>query len=319
MNRIDRLTAILIHLQSKQIVKAEEIADRFDISKRTVYRDIRALEEAGVPIGAEAGVGYYITDGYYLPPVMFSKNEAIAMLMAGKLTEKLTDSATNQDYQSALFKIKSVLSTSDKEFISELNEHIDIKYSTSPNLSSEQSNYLSIIQSALVNQNIISLDYKSYYKNEVTKNRLVEPIGLCYYGFSWHLIAYCNMRNDYRDFRLDRMQNIQITSEKFERKNRENMDHYFKNLMSANDLIEMVVRFDKSIYSELQSLKYYFGFIGENENDEYVEMTFLNDSITYVGGWLLKYGNKIDIVKPASLLKQMKLYTDELYKKYITL
>jgi len=319
MNRIDRLTAILIHLQSKQVVKAEEIADRFDISKRTVYRDIRALEEAGVPIGAEAGVGYYITDGYYLPPVMFSKNEAIAMLMAGKLTEKLTDSVTNKDYQSALFKIKSVLSTSDKNFISELNEHIDIKYASSPNLNAEQSNFLSIIQSALVNQNIISINYKSYYKNEITKNRLVEPIGLCYYGFSWHLIGYCKMRNDYRDFRLDRIQSIQLTSQKFERKIRDTMDHYFKNLMNANDLIEMVVRFDKNIYSELHSVKYYFGFISEKEIDDKIEMTFLNDSVSYVGGWLLKYGNKIEIIKPDSLIMQMRIFVKELYNKYFKL
>ncbi len=316
MNRIDRLTAILIHLQSKQIVKAEEIAERFKISKRTVYRDLRALEEAGVPIGAEAGVGYYITDGYYLPPVMFEKKEAIAMLMAGKLVEKLTDNATNQDYQSALFKIKSVLSTADKEFISKLNEHIDIKYSSASGLNSEETNYLSVIQNALVSQFILSIDYKSYYKNEITKKRLVEPIGLCYYGFSWHLIGYCLMREDYRDFRIDRIQNLNILNEKFERKNRETMEHYFKNLMSANDLIEMVVRFDKSIYSELQSLKYYFGFIGEKVGESNVEITFLNNSISYVGGWLIKYGNKINIIKPASLINYIKSLSKELYNKY---
>ncbi|HEY8512458.1 MAG TPA: HTH domain-containing protein, partial [Cyclobacteriaceae bacterium] len=85
MNRIDRLTAILIHLQSKRLVKAEELASRFDISLRTVYRDVKALMEAGVPIGSEAGVGYFIVDGYHLPPVMFSQEEAGAMLLAGKL------------------------------------------------------------------------------------------------------------------------------------------------------------------------------------------------------------------------------------------
>ncbi len=68
MNRIDRLTAILIQLQGKRIVKAQDISDRFDISLRTVYRDVRALMEAGVPIGSEAGTGYYIVDGYHLPP-----------------------------------------------------------------------------------------------------------------------------------------------------------------------------------------------------------------------------------------------------------
>ena len=91
MNRIDRLTAILIHLQSQKIVKAEEIADRFEISVRTVYRDVKALMEAGVPIGSEAGTGYFIVDGYHLPPVMFTQDEAGSMLLAGKLVEKMAD------------------------------------------------------------------------------------------------------------------------------------------------------------------------------------------------------------------------------------
>ncbi len=102
MNRIDRLTAILIHLQTKRVVKAEEISGRFEISLRTVYRDVRALMEAGVPIGSEAGKGYFIVDGYHLPPVMFNQEEASAMLTAGKLVEKMTDDSIRKAYDSAL-------------------------------------------------------------------------------------------------------------------------------------------------------------------------------------------------------------------------
>ena len=90
MNRIDRLTAILIQLQTKKVVKAQEIADRFNISLRTVYRDIRALEEAGVHIGAEAGIGYFL-ENYHLPPVMFTTEEASALMLGAKLIEKMSD------------------------------------------------------------------------------------------------------------------------------------------------------------------------------------------------------------------------------------
>ena len=102
MNRIDRLTAILIHLQTKRVVKAEEIAERFEMSLRTVYRDVKALMEAGVPIGSEAGKGYFIVDGYHLPPVMFTQDEASAMLLAGKLVEKMTDKSIKEAFESAL-------------------------------------------------------------------------------------------------------------------------------------------------------------------------------------------------------------------------
>ena len=108
MNRIDRLTAILIHLQTKHIVKAREIAERFDISLRTVYRDIRALEDAGIPIGAQAGEGYYIIDGFHLPPVMFTREEAGSILLGGKLIDHFSDKSMNRQFESALYKMKNL-------------------------------------------------------------------------------------------------------------------------------------------------------------------------------------------------------------------
>src|ERR1700744_5111837 len=104
MNRIDRISAILIQLQSRRVVKAIDIAERFAISLRTVYRDVKTLEEAGVPILGEAGVGYSIMDGYRLPPVMFTMEEATAFLTAEKLIEKLTDATTESSYKSAMHK-----------------------------------------------------------------------------------------------------------------------------------------------------------------------------------------------------------------------
>src|SRR6185312_10720614 len=126
MNRIDRLTAILIQLQSRRVVKAQDIAERFSISLRTVYRDIRTLEEAGIPLLGEAGVGYSIMDGYRLPPVMFTKEEATAFLTAEKLIEKLTDNTTGEHYRSAMYKIKSVLRSAEKDYLENLDANIHV-------------------------------------------------------------------------------------------------------------------------------------------------------------------------------------------------
>lgn len=126
MNRIDRISAILIHLQSRKVVKAQDIADRFEISLRTVYRDSRTLEQAGIPLIGEAGMGYSIVDGYRLPPVMFSPEEALAFLTAEKLVTKLTDGPNAVNYSSAMYKIKAVLDQDNKDLLYNIDDHIEV-------------------------------------------------------------------------------------------------------------------------------------------------------------------------------------------------
>ncbi len=108
MNRINRVTSILIQLQSKKIIPAKEIAQRFNISLRTVYRDIRTLEEAGIPIGSEAGKGYFLVEGFLLPPVMFTAAEVGALITAGKFLNCHGDESFIKDFDSAMYKIRYI-------------------------------------------------------------------------------------------------------------------------------------------------------------------------------------------------------------------
>ncbi len=208
MNRLNRLTAILTHLQSKRVITAQEIADRFEISLRTVYRDIRALEEAGVPIGAEVGKGYSIVKGYHLPPVMFSKEEASALLLGGKLIQKQFDDSIRKHYGEAMLKIKAVLRYREKDSIETLEGKIEVLHINNALKSPKFPNhFLSDIQNALANKQVLKFDYYSSYNDQFT-SREVEPSGLCYYSGHWHLIAYCRLRKDFRDFRADRIMKL---------------------------------------------------------------------------------------------------------------
>ena len=117
MNRIDRISAILIQLQSHSLVKAQQISERFNISIRTVYRDIRTLEEAGIPIIGNPGIGYSLAEGFKLSPLMFTQKEALSFLIAEKLVHELTDSNSNEHYKSGIEKIRSVMRFADKNML----------------------------------------------------------------------------------------------------------------------------------------------------------------------------------------------------------
>ncbi|MGY0036957.1 helix-turn-helix transcriptional regulator [Pedobacter sp. NJ-S-72] len=212
MNRIDRLSAILIQLQSRRTIRAQDIAERFEISLRTVYRDIRSLEEAGIPIIGEAGVGYSLTDGYRLPPIMFTREEATAFITAEKLVIGLTDTANGNSYSSALYKIRAVLKSADKDHLESLDDRIEfLKATHTPELSTHH-NPLQTILNAIAGKCVMQLNYFAYYRQEHTL-RLIEPIGVFYLDNYWHLIAYCRERNAYRDFRFDRITEISTLAE----------------------------------------------------------------------------------------------------------
>ena len=318
MNRIDRLTAILIHLQSKRLVKAEELAERFEISLRTVYRDVRALMEAGVPIGSEAGKGYFIVDGYHLPPVMFSQEEASALMLGGKLVEKMTDQSIKKAFESALLKIKSVLNEHDKDHLEFLHSHVEVFYQPR---NQQQQNFpdrcLTEIQKSIVNKQLLEIEYFATYKDQWT-NRIVEPIGLFYYGGAWHLIAWCQLRTDYRDFRVDRIKDMKNLEKPFTNNNLISFQEYIKTIMQANRDVEKVeVLFDKSVAQYIGGQKYMFGYVQEEDLGDKVRMTFLTAYMHWIARWLISYGNKIKVESPEKLSDMLIEMVEELSDYYL--
>lgn len=225
MNRIDRLFNILTFLQSKKYVPAEKIADKFNISVRTVYRDVKALCESGIPVSFEPTKGYFIVQGYFLPPVSFSSEEANALLLTESLVYGFADKSIQQHYSSALNKIKAVLRGPQKEKLEILNKTIKLQTPECLTLNFE---YLSMLQTAISNRTILEVDYKN--KKEEVSNRRTEPIGLVFYAFTWHLIAWCHMREDYRDFKVARILRLRNTDATFTKTDHISLEDYMKSL-----------------------------------------------------------------------------------------
>jgi len=208
--RLSRLTAILTQLQTKRLITATTLADKFNVSVRTIYRDIRALEQAGVPILTEDGKGYTLMDGYKIPPVMFSESQANALILAEQLVLKNRDSSFIKDYTEAVDKVKAVLKQADKDKANLLADRTRFEQ----NVKRERnSNNISQLQQALTNFKLTKIDYTN--EQGKTSNRIIEPFALISTTENWLLIAWCRSRNEFRFFRLDRITNLQVLSENF--------------------------------------------------------------------------------------------------------
>lgn len=312
MNRIDRISAILIQLQSRRVVKAAAIAERFDISLRTVYRDVKTLEEAGVPIIGEAGVGYSIMDGYRLPPVMFTREEATAFLTAEKFMEKLTDTDTITQYQSAMFKVKAVLRSADKSILEDIDESIAVLRSRARKPQDNEHNALQPILNGITNRSVLGIDYFAQH-NQLNSTRHVEPVGVFFLEGYWHLIAYCRLRNDYRDFRVDRIKMIYDTGLKFDAQH-PTLKQYLAQIASDQKLTTVVMLADKKIGGFLDNQKYYNGFVSQEEVGDQLQMTFLTMSLEGFARWYMMFGDQAQIISPDALKDRIRELFDNMLK-----
>lgn len=304
MNRIDRLSAILIQLQSRRVVRAQDIAERFDISLRTVYRDVKALEEAGVPVIGEAGSGYALADGYRLPPVMFTREEAMAFITAEKLVESLTDKVNGTHYQSAMYKIKSVLRSAEKDYLASVDDRIQVLKARSNRHEAPQVNPMQIILTAIAEKKVLKLHYFTYYRQQQTE-RYVEPVGAFYLDNFWHFIGYCRTREDYCDFRFDRMIDLTITPDDFDRCH-PTLKEYLDQVYVERKLESVVLRVHKKAALHLGEQKYYHGFIDEVEAGDYLEMSFMTISLIGFARWYLMFADMASIIQPAALKEQVR-------------
>lgn len=210
-SRLARLTAIVTQLQTKRILTSTELAAKFSVSVRTIYRDIRALEQAGVPVVTEEGRGYSLMEHYRLPPIMFSEAQANALILAEQLILKNKDASFIKNYSEAIDKIKAVLGSNIKDKANLLMDRTRF----SQNINGERNSHnLSDLQFALTNFLVTEIEYT----NELTETtqRKIEPFALLSTQENWLLVAWCRLRQEFRYFRLDRIQEISVLSEKFE-------------------------------------------------------------------------------------------------------
>lgn len=219
MHKSERLFQLVNILKSKRLaVRACDLATRLNVSERTIYRDIQHLQSSGVPIEGEAGIGYVISE-YDLPPMMFTLDELQALLLGSKMVSAWTDPDLAEKAHSAITKIEAVLPAQIKQ------QNYEQPYLVSGwSHNSEHQSFTYTLRQGIEQKRCVDLHY-SDAKQAIT-SRTVEPLGLVYWGGKWTLVAHCRLRQDYREFRLDRIQDAILLATAFELHDEKNLDHY---------------------------------------------------------------------------------------------
>lgn len=308
--RFDRTLAMLVMLQTRRVVKAQEMADRFGVSLRTIYRDVKSLEAAGVPIIGEAGTGYSIMDGYRLPPVMFTREEAGSFVAAEKLMQKFTDAGMGRYFESAMNKVKAVLKGNEKDWVAALEKQVWMEPGNEL-FNKEVPNALEILFTGIAEQKQIFIEYRSL-SSTASEHRSIEPIGIFHEGNHWYLYAWCHLRNDYRQFRTDRILYIRNTEVPFA-KQHGSIDELREKEKSSCEPVRVVLSVDRSILRYINSGKHYYGFVSQEEKEDEVEMVFLTDpTMEGIARWFMMFGDQARILEPEPLKQKVKQMAEEI-------
>ena len=211
MKQMDRRLLILTRLRATRAVRAADLAEDCGCSVRTVYRDIDALCDAGVPIAAMAGEGYRLAPGYHLPPIAFTADEASQLLLGTELALGLGTTAQRDAATAAAAKVEAALGADTEREVERRRERVQIAAQRR-----EPSRWLPVALQAVLEDRVLRLRYHAFTSGEPTE-REVEPYQLVFYGDDWHLLAHCRLRNAVRDFRLARVDEALLSEERFER------------------------------------------------------------------------------------------------------
>jgi len=301
IKRFDRILQIFFLLQSKSVVTAEELQKRFEISLRTIYRDLKALEIAGIPIVNESGSGYSIMEGFRLQPSRFSQEEILSLMVAEKVMQKHETEFVKKHFEAALIKIKSSFQVHQKRDFLHLEDTIHLKSNFTSN--DYLPNIINVLLNSTLKKKITHIDYLK--SGDIhTIGRSVEPIGVFYEHSLWYLLAYCHLRKDYRNFRLDRIKKVLVLQENF------TITHppinEFRDKDPYENIIKIEIRVDRKYAHFLYWERQIFGFTGEEISDDFVLMYF-DCSLPIVSfvRWFLKFVDIAEITEPAHLNNEL--------------
>lgn len=301
MNKTDRMLAIVLELQGKGRQRAEDLAETFETSKRTIYRDILALCEAGVPVVSVPGLGYTLMEGYFLPPLHFTTEEAIILLLGSGFMAQNFDAQYQVAARSASSKITNVLPTKQRHEVQLLQEGIHF-VGAGPAVPTLEEKLLPLRRAILERTTVRFIYHTRHPVEESPSNRRsVDPYGLVYINNSWNLTAYCHLRQGVRFFKLDRMEHLELLNQHFER----SPDYGMPARESPREgSIQVRVLFDAAVERWVREAPSFFT-VDQEEMDDGLLVTLRIRREEEIIQWLLGWGSHIKVLEPPSLRQRL--------------
>lgn len=298
--KIDRLFSMVQILVNKKTVTAKELADYFNVSVRTIYRDIDILSTNGIPVYASQGKGggISILDNYSIDKTIVSEDEQNKIIMALQSVN-----ATGQiDVKDSLIKLKNVFKKNDTDWI-------EIEFSGWEQSEDEKKNF-ELLKAGIMNYNCVTF---SYYNNkgEVSK-RIIEPYKLVFKGNKWYVYGYCRKRNDFRFFKLTRIEELEILKETFIKNDNIHMDlnYTVESVETVRVKLKIKMSAAPRVYDEFRK-----GIIKPYGDSLIVEADIPQNQWIY--NYFLGYGDEIEILEPEIMRKEFKNFVDIILKKYL--
>jgi predicted DNA-binding transcriptional regulator YafY len=302
MNRTDRLLGVLLELQRRKRVRAEDLAALFETSKRTIYRDIQALCETGVPIIAQAGHGYSLVEGYFLPPLSFTVDEATMLVLGSAFAAQSFDAQYRDAAHAANRKIEAVLSAKQRDEVHYLQTSIALVAPETIGRGATTT-LLAQLRRAIIARQAVQFHYHTRYPQNgspARNTRAADPYGLVHYNGAWYLIGYCHLRRAIRNFRLDRMTNLKLLEKTFQRPPNFTMETPAENERKV--LVQVL--FDAEATPWVKEARGYY--ITEMKDTPYgLLVTLQLHSEDEAIPWLLSWGYHVRVIEPPSIRQRM--------------
>jgi predicted DNA-binding transcriptional regulator YafY len=294
MKRFDRLFAILLLLQHRRRVRAQDLAEQFAVTRRTIYRDMAALNQGGVPVVSLPGEGYELAEGYFLPPMVFTGREAIALVLGARLLCQQAGGGFAADAKQALAKLTVALPRRTRQHVADLSGII--RFIAPSRRFDLDDPMLSTLQRAIQQQRVIHLRYHSFSRDELTE-RDVEPDRLYYSDGAWYLEGYCRLRREARSFRLSRIEHIDVQPETFRQR---------APVHVPQAVTRVQVRFEPGVLRWVRERQHYaFEQEAPLPGRPGAIMTYAVNDLLEIRAWLLGWGASAEVLSPPELRESL--------------